>query len=174
MAIPPITYQICKTEEEVKGVSKGAAIIQAGLQDNFLKRLGHIEYERPLHIYAHYVQRTGARYEQRTDARYVQRTDSHDTEGRIAGGLIGRVFCGWLFVESLWVDEPLRGKGVGKKLLELAETQAVQMGCQYAHLETFTFEARPFYEKLDYEVFAVLEDYPPGQTKYFLKKKLVP
>jgi len=29
-----------------------------------------------------------------------------------------------------------------------------------------------FYEKLGYELFATLEDYPPGHCKYFLKKAL--
>jgi endonuclease/exonuclease/phosphatase (EEP) superfamily protein YafD len=37
---------------------------------------------------------------------------------------------------------------------------------------TFSFQARPFYEKFGYEVFATLEDYPPGHRKYFLRKAL--
>jgi len=41
-------------------------------------------------------------------------------------------------------------------------------------LETASFEARPFYEKLGYEVFAALEDYPPGHTKFYLRKRLAP
>jgi len=39
-------------------------------------------------------------------------------------------------------------------------------------LETHSYEARPFYEKLGYEVFAALEDYPPGHTKFYLRKQL--
>jgi hypothetical protein len=33
-------------------------------------------------------------------------------------------------------------------------------------------QARPFYEKLDYEVFAMLEDCPPGHREFFLRKLL--
>jgi uncharacterized protein (DUF924 family) len=39
-------------------------------------------------------------------------------------------------------------------------------------LETTSFEARPFYEKRGYEVFATLDDYPPGHSKFFLRKRL--
>jgi hypothetical protein len=39
-------------------------------------------------------------------------------------------------------------------------------------LSTFSFQARPFYEKLGYEVFATLEDCPVGHCEYFLRKQL--
>jgi hypothetical protein len=38
-------------------------------------------------------------------------------------------------------------------------------------LDTFSFQARPFYEKLGYEVFGQLEDYPRGHSRYFLQKR---
>jgi hypothetical protein len=39
-------------------------------------------------------------------------------------------------------------------------------------LSTFGFQARPFYEKMGYEVFATLEDCPVGHCEYFLRKQL--
>jgi hypothetical protein len=39
-------------------------------------------------------------------------------------------------------------------------------------VDTYSFEAKPFYEKLGYEVYGVLEDYPEEHCKYFLKKRL--
>ena len=39
-------------------------------------------------------------------------------------------------------------------------------------MDTFSFQARPFYEKLGYRVFGQLPDYPRGQTRYFLAKAL--
>ena len=61
----------------------------------------------------------------------------------------------------------------GSQLLLSAEQYARERGCQSVHRETFSFQARPLYEKHGYEVFAQLEDFPPGHTKYFLRKRLV-
>ncbi len=53
----------------------------------------------------------------------------------------------------------------------LAEQEAVKRGCRYAHLETIDFQALPFYQKLGYEIFATLQNYPPGHVRYSLTKK---
>jgi ribosomal protein S18 acetylase RimI-like enzyme len=60
----------------------------------------------------------------------------------------------------------------GRQLLGAAETYARERGCRHVKLETFSFQARPFYEKLGYEVFATLEDCPVGHREYFLRKSL--
>jgi hypothetical protein len=54
----------------------------------------------------------------------------------------------------------------------MVENEAVKLECKYAYLDTFSFEARPFYEKHGYELFATLDNYPEGYSKHFLKKKL--
>ena len=93
--------------------------------------------------------------------------------GEWSGGLIGIMWGGWLHVRYLWVAAAARGQGHGARLLQAAERYAVERGCRAVMLETFSFEARPFYEKQGYEVFATLEDYPPGHAKFFLRKQLV-
>jgi len=93
-----------------------------------------------------------------------------DGEGSLVGGLDGVIGWAWLFVDSLWVHEELRGCGFGRELLARAERFAATRGCHSAWLDTF--QARGFYERFGYAVFASLEDYPPGQTKYFLRKRL--
>jgi ribosomal protein S18 acetylase RimI-like enzyme len=94
-----------------------------------------------------------------------------DENSQIVGGLIGYTHWGWLYVENLVVSETLRAQGYGRALMMLAEKQAVERACTHAYLDTFDFQARGFYEKLGYKVFGVLEDYPPGHTKYFLQKR---
>jgi GNAT superfamily N-acetyltransferase len=94
--------------------------------------------------------------------------------GEWLGGLMGDLWGGWLYVRSLWVAAPARGCGNGTRLLQAAEEYALERGCVAATLETASFQARPFYEKCGYEVFAALEDYPPGHTKYYLRKQLAP
>jgi len=73
----------------------------------------------------------------------------------------------------LWVAEPLRGQGYGERLLQAAEDEARAHGCQGVFLETLGFQARPFYERYGYEVFAELPDRPAGYTSYFMKKALL-
>jgi ribosomal protein S18 acetylase RimI-like enzyme len=77
-----------------------------------------------------------------------------------------------LFIESLWDAEPLRRRGHGKQLVLTAEREAVQRGCRFAHLDTFSFQAPDFYRRLGYEVFGVLTGYAGGHSRYFMKKPL--
>ena len=95
-----------------------------------------------------------------------------DAEGTIVGGLWGRTAYDWLFVELLFVAESLRGRGLGAELMLRAETEAVARGCHGAWLDTFEFQARGFYERLGYECFGELGDYPRGSARYFMRKTL--
>lgn len=65
-----------------------------------------------------------------------------------------------------------RGNGYGKKLLEAAEDEAKSQGCRAVFLSTFSFQARPFYERLGYEVVGELSDYPPDHAYYLMTKTL--
>ncbi|MFN6569119.1 GNAT family N-acetyltransferase [Dendronalium sp. ChiSLP03b] len=95
-----------------------------------------------------------------------------DAEGEIVGGLVGETHWKWLFVSHLWVAEALRGQGYGRKLMLQAEQTAKERGCDRAYLDTFSFQALGFYERLGYQIFGVLEDFPPGHQRYFLQKKI--
>jgi GNAT superfamily N-acetyltransferase len=95
-------------------------------------------------------------------------------DGAVVGGLWGRTAYDWLFVELLFVPEPLRGRGLGSELMKRAETEASARGCQNAWLDTFEFQARAFYERLGYTCFGELKDYPVGSARYFMRKRLIP
>ncbi len=92
-------------------------------------------------------------------------------DAAIVAGLAGETYCGWLFVRYLWVSEELRGRGVGRDLMVRAEACARERGCHSAWLDTFSFQARGFYEKLGYREFGRL-DYPPAHSRHFLQKQL--
>ncbi len=94
------------------------------------------------------------------------------TGGQVLGGILGHTKWRWLYVATLWVDDSLRGQGFGTRLLNAAEDLARQRGCVGAVLDTFEFQARPFYERLGYELFGTLEGYPPGYRQYYLSKPL--
>lgn len=93
-----------------------------------------------------------------------------NSQNEIVGGLVGDTYWGWLDIDDLWIDKVLRGKGYGQKLLTMAETEAKARGCLRAFLTTYTFQARGFYEKFGYRVVGQLDDYPPGQRYYWMRK----
>ncbi len=97
-----------------------------------------------------------------------------DAEGTLVGGLLGHLYWGWLAVETLWVDEQLRGQGLGGRLLDMAEAEARRYGCRHVQLDTLSFQARPFYEARGYRVYGELEDFPAGtgHRRYYLTKSL--
>lgn len=95
-----------------------------------------------------------------------------DSAGDVKAGLIGKHIWGWLRIETLWVEESVRGKGLGSRLLAQAEAEAKEAGCTRALLDTFEFQAPGFYEKQGYSRFAVLEEFPPGSRLYYLQKEL--
>ena len=76
----------------------------------------------------------------------------------------------WLHVSLLWVAEERRHSGLGSRLLCDLEAAAAERGCRHAHLDTFSYQARPFYERHGYTLFATLDDYPPGHQRFFLRK----
>jgi GNAT superfamily N-acetyltransferase len=96
----------------------------------------------------------------------------HPETGATDGGLTARIGFGWMFVELLFVPERLRGQGIGRQLMEQAEDVARQHGCVGIWLDTFTFQAPGFYEKLGYSIFGEIANYPPGSSRFFLRKHL--
>ncbi|MGO9606027.1 MAG: GNAT family N-acetyltransferase [Candidatus Binataceae bacterium] len=95
------------------------------------------------------------------------------TDGEIVGGALGDSWGRWFYLDFMWVDTPHRGRGYATKLIDAAERRAIANGCTDAGLGTFSFQARPLYEKLGYRVFGELKDFPKGHSLYFLARKLV-
>jgi GNAT superfamily N-acetyltransferase len=94
-----------------------------------------------------------------------------DEAGVLQGGLWGAVLFGWLTIDLLFVPEDLRGRGAGGRIVAEAEAEARRRGCVGAWLNTFSFQARGFYEKQGYEVFGEIADHPPGGARYFMSKR---
>lgn len=93
-------------------------------------------------------------------------------DGKVAGGLIGEIYWGWLYINLLFVREDLRGQGYGHQLLEQAEEAARQRGVRHVFFDTFSFQAPQFYLAHGYQVFGELEDFPPGHTRYYMTRDL--
>ena len=95
-----------------------------------------------------------------------------DDNGTAVGGLTGATVFDWLFIQLLHIPQSLRGQGFGSMLMTRAEAFARERGCAGIWLDTFDFQARPFYEKLGYSVFGTIENHPIGGARYFLQKRL--
>jgi GNAT superfamily N-acetyltransferase len=93
-------------------------------------------------------------------------------EGRIIGGLRGKMQLGWLYVSVLGVASEWRGQGHGAALLARAEQEAARRGCSGVWLHTFTYEAPEFYRKQGYDQFGVLDEFPRGHQRLFFVKRL--
>ncbi len=93
-----------------------------------------------------------------------------DSDNRLMGGLSAILYWDWLFVDDLWIDDTLRGQGLGRELMARAETYASDRGCHSAWVDTF--QAHRFYENLGYEIFGELANYPVNQRRRFLSKRL--
>ena len=95
-----------------------------------------------------------------------------DAHGRLLGGVVGTIWGQCVEIPYLWVHPGLRGQGYGRQLLQTLEQEARAQQCHAAILETYSFQAPGFYQRLGYEVFGVIDGYPQGYQKVFLKKRL--
>lgn len=91
-------------------------------------------------------------------------------DSSVVGGLYGATMWSWLMIDGLWVAPTLRGLGHGCSLVLAAESAAIARGCHGSWLGTFDFQARDFYERMGYSVFAELPGFPPGHTHFHLRK----
>ena len=95
-----------------------------------------------------------------------------DDTGVVVGGLWGLTGFRWLFVQYLAVPPAMKGQGRGRALMLAAEDEARRLGCIGLWLDTFSFQARGFYEKLGYDVIGQIDDFPPGEARFFLRKRI--
>ena len=95
-----------------------------------------------------------------------------DANAQIIGGLVGESFWNAVHVELLWVAEQHRRRGYGRRLMEKAEGEARARGANLVYLNTFSFQAPAFYERLGYQQFGELADTPKGAKRMWYVKKL--
>lgn len=91
-------------------------------------------------------------------------------EGRTAGFIVARPVADSLFIENLAVRPELQGRGLGRYLMQQAETRARTLGKILLRLYTNAVmtENMPFYESLGFQLEGrVLED--GYQRIYFVK-----
>ncbi len=92
--------------------------------------------------------------------------------GNVIGGIRATCFWNTMHIELLWLSNDNRGKGIGKELIKSAEKYAKENNCEKAFVETTSWQAKPFYEKVGYKHMATLNDGPKGHASHYLPKDL--
>ncbi len=95
-----------------------------------------------------------------------------DDLGRIVGGATGVVWAGAAELRQLWVEEELRGGGLGRRLLGAFEDAVAARGAAKVFVSTHSFQAPDFYPRFGYRVTGRWEDFPAGHAQVFLEKVL--
>lgn len=93
-------------------------------------------------------------------------------DGKLIGGAIGFLQYDWYFLDLLYVDKEYRNQDVGTNLIIAIEEYAQKENLTGVRMETWDFQAKGFYEKMGYTVWAEIKDCPPGTIDYYLKKEL--
>ena len=75
-------------------------------------------------------------------------------------------------IRYLWVRQDFRKRGYGKGLMEAAEREAITRGCKQIVLDTHSFQAPLFYQRLGFQIIGSHVDYPHGHWKHHLYKEL--
>jgi GNAT superfamily N-acetyltransferase len=92
--------------------------------------------------------------------------------GRILGGTILQSYWKETYVELLWLSAQARRQGYGRLLIQEAERRARRRGSRLIHLNTYSFQAPGFYEKLGFRRFGGMAGSPAGASRHFYVKDL--
>ncbi len=95
-----------------------------------------------------------------------------DENNKICGGVLAWMHSKSIYIDVLWLEEKMRSQGYGKKLLLMAEEEAIRQGCHYATLDTYSFQAEAFYLKNGYERLGEIKNYLLEYSKIYLRKEL--
>lgn len=77
-----------------------------------------------------------------------------------------------LYIRTLFIKQEYRNQSLGSTLLKVLEIKAIDYGIKLIHLNTFDFQAKDFYLKNGYQLYATLDYYPTERKLYHFKKIL--
>lgn len=103
-----------------------------------------------------------------------------DLEGDVVAGVSAVTSRETLLVDLLWVGEPLRGQGIGSRLMQMAEEEAFKRGCTRARIRVAQGVA--FFVGMGYAITGTVQTLPfatatpgmvaPAQSIYWLTKDI--
>ncbi len=95
-------------------------------------------------------------------------------EGRVVAGVSGWTWGQAAGIGMVWVEESVRGSGVGTSAMTAFEDEARRRGCTHVFVTSFTFQAPGFYESSGYQEIFRWEGVPTlGRDDVHFRKELV-
>lgn len=93
-------------------------------------------------------------------------------ENRLVAGITAKIE-GYkiLYIETLFVDLKYRHLGIGKNLMQQMEQRAIFEGIKVIRLDTYSWQALGFYQKLNYKIAATI-NLSNNNSEYILIKEL--
>ena len=95
-------------------------------------------------------------------------------DNELVGGLILHRRWNAVYIYSFYLIESLRGIGLGKRLLALAEELALQMGGKALVLETSTLHTYQFYLNNGFQLLSEVSGYIDGENWFHMFKEINP
>ena len=91
-------------------------------------------------------------------------------DDRVVAGASGIIWGGGCQVHVVWVDEPLRSRGLGRALMAEVEGEARRRGCRLVMGLTYDVLTGDYYDRLGYRTVGAIEDCPTGTvTRWYCK-----
>src|ERR1700739_447083 len=87
---------------------------------------------------------------------------------KVVGGIVGEGWTTVLFIQLFGIDQKLRGKDYGTKLIKAIEDEARRYGATHSYVDTMSFQAPAFYRACGYREFGSIEGFPEtGPLQWF-------
>ncbi len=112
----------------------------------------------------HAVAKTG--YDGLSDSVAFIATD----EETFVGAVVVAQFWGALHVKYLYVEDAYRGQKIASHLMDRAFSYGKEKGCPFAFVETMSFQALGFYQKIGFQIEFTRSGYSHGTSFHYLKR----
>lgn len=99
-------------------------------------------------------------------------SESDPENPTFAGAACAQIYWGQLHIKYVLVQPGYRKRGLGKQLVEQALEYGRANQCTFALVETMSFQAPQFYQKLGFIVELIRSGFVDGISFYYLKREL--
>ena len=93
-------------------------------------------------------------------------------KGAFVGCVCANVLWGTVHIQFMFIEATYRRQGIGTRLMKKAIEFGEANGCSAAFVDTFSFQAIGFYQKLGFEHEFTRSGFAHGATRHYLKKAL--
>ena len=97
---------------------------------------------------------------------------ANNQDGIFVGVVVVEIFWGALHVKYVYVEEEYRGRGIATNLMENAFKYGRNNQCSFAFVETMSFQALGFYQKMGFELEFSRSGYKHDTSFHYLRKNL--